>query len=159
MLLTRLSLFAFRHANRRNAIIRLANKQSFFTHSRSGRVNIPARNGKSTVYEAMLRRVFEAAKCRTQAELAAFLGIRQSSVSDAKKRQVIPAEWLVALLRQSNTHPDWVLTGTGMRFIAPAGISEEYPSVRSAEKKRMLMQFSTQELAEELLRRVSGTSS
>ncbi len=46
------------------------------------------------LFEAQYGRVFEAAGCRTQAELAAFLGIRQSSISDAKRRKSIPAEWL-----------------------------------------------------------------
>lgn len=33
-----------------------------------------------------LQRFFEAVECRTQAELAEFLGIKQSSISDAKKK-------------------------------------------------------------------------
>ena len=34
-----------------------------------------------------LQRFFEAVECRTQAELAEFLGIKQSSISDAKKKK------------------------------------------------------------------------
>lgn len=46
-----------------------------------------------------LQRFFEAAGCRTQTDLAKFLDISQSSISDAKRREVIPAEWLLKLLR------------------------------------------------------------
>ncbi len=49
--------------------------------------------------EQALQRVFTATGCRTQVELADMLGVKQSSISDAKKRKVIPAEWLVKLLR------------------------------------------------------------
>ena len=52
-----------------------------------------------------LARVFEAANCRTQEELAGLLGIRQSAVSDAKRRKSVPSEWLVCLFRlRSVTH-------------------------------------------------------
>lgn len=107
---------------------------------------------------AMLRRVFEAAECKTQTELAAFLGIRQSSVSDAKKRQVIPAEWLVVLVRHKGTHPDWVMTGTGPRFVLPVSTAEkreDQDPIQATEKTCTLERFSLRELAEELLRRVS----
>ena len=46
-----------------------------------------------------LQRFFEAVECRTQAELAEFLGIKQSSISDAKKRKTIPPDWLLTALR------------------------------------------------------------
>ncbi len=36
-----------------------------------------------------LQRFFEAVECRTQAELAEFLGIKQSSISDAKKKRFL----------------------------------------------------------------------
>lgn len=67
-----------------------------------------------------LERVFEAAGCRTQSQLADLLGIRQSSISDAKKRGAVPAEWLVKLLRLKKVNPEWILTGQGARFLHPA---------------------------------------
>ena len=74
----------------------------------------------------MMQRFFEASGCKTQVELAEFLGIRQSSVSDAKRRQVIPAEWLITLLRRKNINPDWVLTGAEPRFLLPAESLDEH---------------------------------
>lgn len=54
---------------------------------------------------------------KTYAELADFLGIRQSSVSDAKRREKIPQEWLATITRTKSVHPDWILTGSGPRYI------------------------------------------
>ncbi|MCL1939914.1 MAG: helix-turn-helix domain containing protein [Desulfovibrionaceae bacterium] len=71
-----------------------------------------------------LDRVFEAAGCRTQIELADFLGIKQSSISDAKRRGSIPADWLVALLRLKRVNPEWIMTGQGPRFLQPADYKE-----------------------------------
>ncbi len=45
----------------------------------------------STDFEAQMERIKVATGKRTQIELADFLGIRQSSVSDAKRRGKIPS--------------------------------------------------------------------
>lgn len=44
-------------------------------------------------------RLYDITGCRTQTELRDLLGIKQSSILDAKKRNAIPAEWLVKLCR------------------------------------------------------------
>ena len=98
-----------------------------------------------------LKRVFEAAECRTQVELAAFLGIRQSSVADAKKRQSIPAEWLITLLQQKGINPDWILTGQGSRYLRPA--DDNAATVIRMTEIRPPEQCTTQELVTELVRR------
>jgi hypothetical protein len=67
-----------------------------------------------------LSRVFEATGTRTQVELADFLDIRQSSISDAKRRGSIPDNWLVTILRKANVNPEWILTGQGGRFMVPS---------------------------------------
>lgn len=71
-------------------------------------------------FDAALERIREITGKRTQVELAAVLNIRQSSISDAKRRRSIPAEWLVRLLRQYGTNPDWILTGLGACSLRPA---------------------------------------
>ena len=67
-----------------------------------------------------LSRVIEAAGCRTDVELAAFLGTKQSLISDARRRNTVPAEWLIVLLRLKKINPDWILTGQGPRCLEPA---------------------------------------
>lgn len=64
-------------------------------------------------------RLFKEVECRTQTELADMLGIKQSSISDAQKRNAMPAEWLVKLLRLKGTNPEWILTGFGRQKLGP----------------------------------------
>ena len=47
----------------------------------------------------------------TQRDLADLLDIRQSSVSDAKRRQVVPGEWAIKLLRSHQLNPLWIYDG------------------------------------------------
>ena len=56
-----------------------------------------------TDFDSQFARIFEAAECRTQLELAEFLNIKSSSVSDAKRRKTVPSEWLVKLLKRSGS--------------------------------------------------------
>lgn len=73
-----------------------------------------------TEAEARWNRLFEAADCHSLLELAVFLGTRQSSVSDARRRGFIPSEWLLTLLRKRWINPVWILTGAGPFFWHPA---------------------------------------
>lgn len=99
-----------------------------------------------------LTRIFEAAECHTQVELAALLGIRQSSISDAKRRNAIPAEWLVKLLRLKRINPEWILTGLGPKCLGPA--SDEPPThVVYLKEIKPHKECSAQELVTELVRR------
>ncbi|WP_243359041.1 LexA family transcriptional regulator [Fundidesulfovibrio terrae] len=62
-------------------------------------------------FDESLERIKRATGARTQVDLAAILGIRQSSISDAKRRQSIPADWLLKLYRSHGLNPDWVTGG------------------------------------------------
>ncbi len=68
-------------------------------------------------FEAAVARIHAIAGTRTQVELATLLGVRQSSISDAKRRASVPASWLVTLygLRQAN--PTWITTGQGRPYL------------------------------------------
>lgn len=68
-------------------------------------------------YEAAMERIKSATGARTQVQLAELLEIRQSSISDAKRRASIPSDWLVKLLESHSVMPRWVLTGEGPREI------------------------------------------
>ena len=113
-----------------------------------------------------LSRVFEAAGCRTQIELANLLGIRQSSISDAKKRNSVPAEWLVTLLRLRGVNPEWVLTGNGPKYLGRTDSTDEKDTPLSREgfltanggvpNQDVLRYFSSRDLADELLRRTAA---
>ncbi|WP_288956762.1 helix-turn-helix domain-containing protein [uncultured Desulfovibrio sp.] len=62
--------------------------------------------------------------CGTQEELASLLGIRQSSISDAKKRGSIPSDWLLTLWRKKGVNPDWIMWGQGAQWLQTTELLE-----------------------------------
>ena len=52
--------------------------------------------GFTEIYE----RIKLATNCRTQVELAELLNIRQSSISDAKRRDSVPGDWYMKLFER-----------------------------------------------------------
>lgn len=73
-------------------------------------------------FDAAYARICEVCGMKTQTELSAYLGIRQSSISDAKRRMMIPAAWLLTLLTREGVNPAWILTGGGSKFLVPASL-------------------------------------
>lgn len=67
----------------------------------------------------------EATECQTQFELATFLDVHPSSVANGKKRGTVPAAWLITALKKKGVNPDWIITGSGPRYLIPA--QEEFP--------------------------------
>lgn len=65
----------------------------------------------------IMQRIRAVTRTRTQNGLAALLGISQSSVSDAKKRHVVPAEWYLKLFDVLGVNPDWLKQGVGPVFL------------------------------------------
>lgn len=102
-----------------------------------------------------LDRVFEAAGCRTQTELAVFLGIRQSSISLAKRKGNIPSDWLLTLWRKTGINPDWIMTGQGPKGVQPIESAETLkPSTVYLQEVRPLEESSLEELMAEVVKRV-----
>ncbi|KHK04347.1 S24 family peptidase [Desulfovibrio sp. TomC] len=66
---------------------------------------------KPDTFEDAYARIQTATRARTQTEIATILGIKQSSISDAKKKNTIPDGWLVTLYRTFALEPDWILYG------------------------------------------------
>ena len=64
-------------------------------------------------FTEQLERIQQITGTHSQMELAAYLGIRRSTVTNAKRLGTIPAEWLLTLLRVANVNPEWILTGVG----------------------------------------------
>lgn len=64
-------------------------------------------------FEDTLERIKQATGARTQVQLAEVLDVRQSSISDAKRRCSIPAEWFLKLYRSHGLDPDWLAEGIG----------------------------------------------
>ena len=112
-----------------------------------------------TTFQAQMDRIHFVTQTRTQVELADFLGIRQSSVSDAKRRERIPSDWLVTLMRTKNVYPEWILTGNGPCHVCETTSPGQYESGDKAEERRAdedaLRRLSARTLAEELVRRIA----
>ncbi|WP_083522031.1 helix-turn-helix domain-containing protein [Desulfovibrio fairfieldensis] len=103
-----------------------------------------------------LDRVFEAAGCRTQVELADFLGIKQSSIALAKKKGRVPAEWLLTLWRKRRVNPDWVLKGLEAKFLQPTDCAE-CVQLKHVCVKQVLSpyEYSFEELMAEIVSRIA----
>lgn len=56
---------------------------------------------------------------QTQEQLARFLGIRQSSVSGAKKRGRFPPAWAEKIGRHYNLRYEWIMDGAEPKRLAP----------------------------------------
>ncbi len=74
---------------------------------------------------AALDRIYSITETTTQVALSEVLGIRQSSVSDARKRNSIPGAWLVTLVDRFSANPAWILTGEGPRYLLPSDSRDE----------------------------------
>jgi phage repressor protein C with HTH and peptisase S24 domain len=76
-------------------------------------------------FEAKFERIKAATGLNTQVDLAEFFGIRQSSISDAKKRDSVPSGWYLSLVRKLSINPEWVDTGLGAKFLTPSASTED----------------------------------
>lgn len=113
----------------------------------------PYGSGPQSDFESQYRRIFEAAECRTQVELAELLGIKQSSISDAKHRKNIPSDWRVKLFEKTRVNPEWILYGEGAKYLIPADEQQALPHVVRVTEVRPPQECSAQELFNELVRR------
>lgn len=87
------------------------------------------KNEREMEYDAVIMRIQEKTPIRSQSQLAHYLGVKQSEVSDVRRRAsfgidldkpAIPASWLLTLLRKDQLNPDWVLTGEGAVYLVPS---------------------------------------
>lgn len=77
-----------------------------------------------TSFDAFLQRVFQATGIATQNELAAALNVNRSAITQARKKNAIPAKWALGLYRSYGLNPDWVETGLGPTFLKPSASDE-----------------------------------
>lgn len=82
-----------------------------------------------TFFQEVYDRIRHATNARTQTELAAVLEIRQSSISDAKRRNSVPADWYMKLFEKFGLNPDWVKGGIGPMYLR---LNQEYNPVNDA---------------------------
>jgi len=98
----------------------------------------------ASVFEAGFERLRTTLGFKNQKELADILEIRQSSISDAKRRDVIPADWAIKLLRKERINPHWIYVG-----LHPMRIGDQECDPGSgfcAGQSSFLQKFATQAL-------------
>lgn len=104
-------------------------------------------------FESQYKRILEITECKTQSELAAFLEVRQSSISDAKRRKAIPPDWLLKLFTKRRINPDWIRTGIGGKTLQPVDETKSPFPVVTVIERRPMADCTTDELLAELVRR------
>jgi len=70
-----------------------------------------------TSFMEVYRRIQHATDTRTQSEVAKALGVRQPSIADAKRRNVIPASWYALLSEKYDLSQDWLRYGAGAMYV------------------------------------------
>lgn len=103
--------------------------------------------GFTEIYE----RIKLAANCRTQVELAELLNIRQSSISDAKRRDSVPGDWYMKLFERFGLNPDWLKYGVGPLYLRTekgycpqeAPLAQYYKGVVTDANARLCRRFIT----------------
>ncbi len=80
-------------------------------------------------------RIKFATNTKTQVEIAELLEIRQSSISDAKRRNSVPAEWVMKLFEKFGLNPDWIKQGVGPMYLRTEEgyLPQEGPAVGLAD--------------------------
>jgi len=78
-------------------------------------------------FEEAMERIKKATGARTQVQLAEVLEVRQSSISDAKRRCSVPADWFLKLYRSHGLNPNWLSDGHEPVYLNPdrAGVPAE----------------------------------
>lgn len=114
---------------------------------------LPYGDMPDTSFASQYKRIFEAADCCTQAQLAAVLEVRRSSISDALRRKIVPRTWPEKLLQKKGVNPEWIRSGTGPKYLAPASPADAVPPVIGIADLRPLAACPAQELFNELVRR------
>lgn len=94
------------------AVVRNTTPESAMPKTTPSRRSLPQND-----FTSQYGRVLEATGCVTQNELAALLEVRQSSISDAKRRNSMPAAWLIKLFEKKRINPEWIRAGLGVKIV------------------------------------------
>ena len=70
-------------------------------------------------FDIFFERVTQATGLRTLSDLADLLRVNRSAVTQARKKDSVPATWLLHLYRQKGLNPDWLEGGPGPDIVAP----------------------------------------
>jgi phage repressor protein C with HTH and peptisase S24 domain len=69
-------------------------------------------------FDIFFTRVTQATGLRTLSDLADLLRVNRSAVTQARKKDSVPASWLLHLYREKGLNPDWLEGGPGPDIVA-----------------------------------------
>lgn len=78
-----------------------------------------------TRFEIFSKKVSDVIGLRNQNELSAVIGVNSSSITQARKRDKIPANWILQLCLKYGLNPNWLEKDIGPAFIQPFNNAEE----------------------------------
>ncbi|NOQ20939.1 MAG: transcriptional regulator [Desulfobacterales bacterium] len=88
-----------------------------------------------TRFDIFSKKVSDVIGLRNQNELSAVIGVNSSSITQARKRDKIPANWILQLCLKYGLNPNWLKKDIGPVFIQPFNNAEEefmqIPKVRA----------------------------
>lgn len=78
-------------------------------------------------FNTFFERAARAIGISSHSELAAILGVNRSSITQARKKDTVPANWLLSLFRSHTLNPDWLLGGNGPQWLkADDGLADDF---------------------------------
>lgn len=107
-------------------------------------------------FETMFGRIQQATNTRTQIELAAILNVRQSSISDAKRRGSVPPDWVLKLLEGHAVNPNWIKYGEEPMLLPEGKIASVPRDGRAPDAtlelvvNELILRLSPEELKEDI---------
>jgi len=70
-------------------------------------------------FNDFFERVCKALDIASLSELAGIVHVNRSSITQARKKDSIPANWLLELFRSHGLNPDWLESGQGPQWLKP----------------------------------------
>lgn len=101
-------------------------------------------------FDIFFERVVQATGLRTLSDLADLLRVNRSAVTQARKKDSIPASWLLHLYREKGLNPDWLEGGPGPDFLSPDGEGDKRYRAVPKVKARLCAGGGSFEVASEI---------
>ena len=76
-------------------------------------------------FNIFFNRVCKTLGISSLAELADTLGVNRSSITQARKKDSVPANWLLELFRSHGLNPDWAAGGNGPERLRPCSENDD----------------------------------
>lgn len=81
----------------------------------------------SVEFTSVLKHMLKVSSCESENDLERYLELSYGEINEAKARNMIPAYYLIVLMKKSHASPKWILPGHGDQYITAISesISEE----------------------------------